>query len=101
MKTKLLKIKVALLSCYIEVYVDSVPFSEAFGYMAEFDPLVSAFEGHGPRPRLKRRCMCIPTEFKDDICTDYLPKVHANSNLHRQIISQIQTKHFGVGAEAV
>ena len=45
--------------------------------------------------------MCIPTESKDDIFTDYFQKVHANSPLHRQIMSQIQTKRSGVGVEAV
>ena len=73
-----------------------------FGGMAAFSPRGSASEVMAPRPRLTRMCvMCIPTEFKGDIFTDNFQKMHANSPLHRQIISQIQTKPPGVGVEAV
>ena len=71
-----------------------------FGGMAAFGLLGSASEGNGSPPPVNTY-MCIPTEFKDDIFTDYFQKVHANSPLHRQIISQIQTKRSGVGVKAV
>ena len=71
-----------------------------FGGMAAFGPLGSAFEGHGSPPSVIT-CMRIHTEFKADIYTDYLQKVHANFPLHRQVISQIETKRSGVGVEAV
>ena len=48
MKTKLLWIKTALFSCYIEVCADFVAFSGTLGGMAEFDILGSIFEGHDP-----------------------------------------------------
>ena len=72
-----------------------------FGDMVAFGLIGSAFEGNGSPPPVNTYMCCIPTEFKDDICTDYFQKVHANSHLHRQIISQIQTKRSGVRVEAV
>ena len=50
---------------------------------AEFEPLGSAFEGHGSLPLLNNY-VCKPTEFKDDICTDYFQNVivHASPPLH-------------------
>ena len=59
-----------------------------FGCMTAFGPLEFAFEGNGSPPPVNTY-MCTPTKFKGDICTDYFPRVHANSPLHRQIISQI------------
>ena len=56
--------------------------------MTAFGTLGFAFEGNGSPPPVNTY-MCIPTEFKDDICTDYFQKEHANSPLHRQLISQI------------
>ena len=50
MNTKLLKATVALVSCYIDEYVDFVPFSDAFGDMAESFPVAFVFEGHGSPP---------------------------------------------------
>ena len=49
-KTKLLLIKVALFSCYIEEYFDFVQFSSSLGVMAAFGPHGSAFKGHGSPP---------------------------------------------------
>ena len=63
-------------------------------------PLEFSFQGHGSPPTV-HMCMCVTTEFKDDIYTYYFQKVHANSSLQRQIISQIQTKRSGVAVEAV
>ena len=40
-------------------------------------------------------------EFQHDVCIDCFHKVHQNSVLHRQIISQIQTKRSGVGVKVV
>ena len=40
------------------------------GGMAAFGTLGFAFEGHSSPPPVNTY-MCIPTEFKDDICTDY------------------------------
>ena len=37
--------------------------------------------------------MCVATEMEDDICKDF-KKLHANSSLQRQIISQIRAKAF-------
>ena len=66
--------------------------------MVTFGLLGSTFEGHGSPSPIN---VCTPTEFKDDICTNYFPKLHANSPLRGQIISQIQTKRSGVGVEVV
>ena len=63
-------------------------FLSASGGMTAFGPPGSAFEGHGSPPPVNTY-MCMPTEFKDDICTDYFQKVHAKSPMHRQIISKI------------
>ena len=93
----------ALFSCYIEEYiVDFVSFSGALGTLSvvTFVPFGYAPEGHGSPPPVNSY-MCIPIEFKDDICTDYFQEVHVNYPLHWQIISQIQTKRSGVGVEAV
>ena len=68
------------------------------GGMAAFCPLGSASEGNGSPPPVNTY-MCMLTEFKDDIFSDYLKKAHASSPL--QIISQIQTRRSGVGVEAV
>ena len=90
-----------MFSSYIEEYVDFVPFSGDLEGMTAFDPFGSAFEGHGS-PTPVNRYMYIPPELKkNDVCTDYFQKLHANSPLHRQIISQIQAKRSGVGVEAV
>ena len=70
-----------------------------FGDMAAFDLLGPAFDGHGSPPMVNMY-MCTATEFKDVICTDYFQKVHANSTLQRQVISQIQTKRSRVGVDA-
>ena len=99
-KTKLLWIKVALFSCYIEKYVHFLPSSDNLGSMAAFDHLRSAFEKHGFRVPVNTY-KCKRTKFKDDICTEYFPKVHANSPLHRQIKLHIQIKRSGVGVEEV
>ena len=48
--------------------------------MAAYGPLGFAFEGHGSPPPANT-CMCIATEFEDDICTDYFLTVHANPPL--------------------
>ena len=85
-----------MFSCYIDEYVDFVPFSGAWGGMATFDPLGYAFEGHGSPPAVNTY-MCLPTGFEDDICTDYFQKMHANYPLHKQIISQVKKKRSGVG----
>ena len=53
--------------------VDFVPFPGALGGMVAFGPLGFAFEGYGSPPPVNSY-MCIPTEFKDDICTDYFQK---------------------------
>ena len=52
--------------------VNFVPFSGAWAGegMAEFGTLGFAFEGHSSPPPVNTY-MCIPTELKDDICTDY------------------------------
>ena len=81
-------------------YVDFVAFSGALGAGVTFCLFGFAPEGHGSPPPVKTY-KCIPTEFKDNICTDYFQEVHSNYSLHRQIISQIQTKRPGVGVEAV
>ena len=43
--------------------------------------------------------MCMPTYFKDDICTDYLPKVHANSprigKLYREFKQRVPDRTRG------
>ena len=84
-------------SSYFQEYVDFAPFSGALGGMTTFDPFGS---GMVPRPRLIGICVYL-LNLKDDVCTDYFQKVHANCPLHRRIISQIQTKRPGVGVEAV
>ena len=97
---KLLKIKDALFSSYIEEYIDFVPFSGAWGDMTAFRPFGSAFEGQGSPPPVNSICVYF-LNLKDDACTDYFQKVHANYPLHRRIISQVQTIRSGVGVEAV
>ena len=77
--TKLLQIKVALFSCYIEEYVDFVPFSGALRSWPRLALLDSPLTVMTPHPRLILTYMCIPTDIKDDICTDYFQKAHANS----------------------
>ena len=72
-KTKLLWIKVALFSSYIEEYVDFVPFSDALGDITAFGPFGSAFEGHGSPPPVNRY-MCIPPEFKRRCLNRLFPK---------------------------
>ena len=42
--------------------------------MAAFGPLGSAYEGHGPRLRLLRMCVAVPTEFKDNISAQLIFK---------------------------
>ena len=64
-----------------------------FGGKAAFGPLGSASEGNGSPPPVNTY-VCTPTEFKDDIFTDYFQKVHANSPPHWQILSQNQPKTF-------
>ena len=78
----------ALFSCYVEGYVDFLPFSRALagggGWLGTFGLFGSALEGHGSPVRTTapvNTYMCIPTKFKDDICRDYLLKVHVNSPL--------------------
>ena len=68
--------------------------------MVAFGPLGSAFEGHGSSPP-GNTDICLPKEFKDDICTDYFQNVPANSPLHRQTVGITDSKHSGVGVEAV
>ena len=53
--------------------------------MAALGPLGPAFEGPGSTSPVKTY-VYVPTEFKDDISTDYFQKVHANSPLHRQTV---------------
>ena len=53
-------IKIALFSCYIEEYIDFVPFSGALRDNGAFDPIGSAFEGHGS-PLPVNTCMRIVT----------------------------------------
>ena len=71
---------------YFLEYVDFCAILGQIGEQAAFGFLGSAFEGHGSLP-LVNLLYVIPTEFKDEICTDYFEKVHANSHLLRQIIS--------------
>ena len=68
-KNKLVQVKVAFFSSYIEEYsyVDFVPFSEVWG-MAAFGRLGSAFEGHGSPPPFNAYICRI---LKNDICTYY------------------------------
>ena len=79
--------------------------SGRFGGMTAFDPFGYAFEGHGFEGqtsvnRLKADLQSL-LNWKDNVCIDYFQKSMQIPPLHRQIISQIQTKRFRVKFEAV
>ena len=76
-------------------------FRVLWGAWPHLHPRVRLWRSWLPAPRLIYMSAYLPKKFKDDICTYYFQKEHDNSPLHGQSISQIHTKRFGVGVEAV
>ena len=57
-------------------HFDFVSFSVALGAWTRWAPLDPHLTAMAPHPPVNTY-MCIPTEFKDDICTDYLKKANS------------------------
>ena len=94
--------KVVLFSSYIGNMSILCDFRALWVAWPRLTPLDPALKVMLPRPRLIRICVHIHPEFKTRCLHRLFPKkMHANSSLHRLIISQIQTKCSGVGVETV